>query len=150
MWLWAEAIACYSLCTGAAEARVEARADVAGARERLCTRLSLRPVHPLHAPPRLVRVRVVGHTRRVHGPRLAAGRAVVVVVSTRAISVEAAVHERVVKAGRAACSCWRPRRERDAPSRFTTSWRPVVRGRESPHGGRGWGAYGLWPLSAGA
>ena len=24
MWLWAEAIACYSLCTGAAEARVEA------------------------------------------------------------------------------------------------------------------------------
>jgi hypothetical protein len=42
MWLWAEAIACYSLCTGAAEARVEARADVAGARERLCTGLSLR------------------------------------------------------------------------------------------------------------
>jgi hypothetical protein len=41
MWLWAEAIACYSLCTGAAEARVEARADVAGARERLCTGLSL-------------------------------------------------------------------------------------------------------------
>jgi hypothetical protein len=39
--MWAEAIACYSLCTGAAEARVEARADVAGARERLCTRLSL-------------------------------------------------------------------------------------------------------------
>jgi hypothetical protein len=41
MWLWAEAIACYSLCTGAAEARVEARADVVGARERLCTGLSL-------------------------------------------------------------------------------------------------------------
>jgi hypothetical protein len=41
MWLWAEAIACYSLCTGAAEARVEARADVAEARERLCTGLSL-------------------------------------------------------------------------------------------------------------
>jgi hypothetical protein len=41
MWMWAEAIACYSLCTGAAEARVEARADVAGARERLCTGLSL-------------------------------------------------------------------------------------------------------------
>jgi hypothetical protein len=34
------AIACCSLCTGAAEARVEARADVAGARGRLC-RLSL-------------------------------------------------------------------------------------------------------------
>jgi hypothetical protein len=32
---------CYSLCTGAAEARVEARADVAEARERLCTGLSL-------------------------------------------------------------------------------------------------------------
>jgi hypothetical protein len=30
-----------SLCTGAAGARVEARADVAGARERLCTELSL-------------------------------------------------------------------------------------------------------------
>jgi hypothetical protein len=42
MWLWAEAIACYSLCTGAVEARVEARADVTGARERLCTGLSLR------------------------------------------------------------------------------------------------------------
>jgi hypothetical protein len=41
MWLWAEAIACYSLCTGAAEARVEARADVTGVRERLCTGLSL-------------------------------------------------------------------------------------------------------------
>jgi hypothetical protein len=41
MWLWTEAIACYSLCTGAAEARVEARADVARARERLCTGLSL-------------------------------------------------------------------------------------------------------------
>jgi hypothetical protein len=41
MWMWVEAIACYSLCTGAAEARVEARADVAGARERLCTGLSL-------------------------------------------------------------------------------------------------------------
>jgi hypothetical protein len=40
MWLWAGAIACYSLCTGAAEAR----ADVAGARERLCTGLSLRGV----------------------------------------------------------------------------------------------------------
>jgi hypothetical protein len=37
MWLWAEAIVCYSLCTGA----VEARADVAGAGERLCTGLSL-------------------------------------------------------------------------------------------------------------
>ena len=47
MWLWAEAIACYSLCTGAAEARVEARADVAGARERLCTGLSLRLYEPL-------------------------------------------------------------------------------------------------------
>jgi hypothetical protein len=42
MWLWAEAIACYSLCTEAADARVEARADVAGARERLCTGLSLK------------------------------------------------------------------------------------------------------------
>ena len=42
MWMWAEAIACYSLCTEAAEARVEARADVAGARGRLCTGLSLR------------------------------------------------------------------------------------------------------------
>ena len=41
MWLWAEAIACYSLCTGTAEVRVEARADVAGTRERLCTGLSL-------------------------------------------------------------------------------------------------------------
>ena len=47
MWLWAEAIACYSVCTGAAEARVEARADVAGARERLCTGLSLRGIGPL-------------------------------------------------------------------------------------------------------
>jgi hypothetical protein len=37
MWLWAEAIVCYSLCTGAVEARVKARADVAGARERLCS-----------------------------------------------------------------------------------------------------------------
>jgi hypothetical protein len=36
-----EAVACCSLCTEAAEARVEARADVAGARGRLCTRLSL-------------------------------------------------------------------------------------------------------------
>jgi hypothetical protein len=36
MWLWAEAIACYSLCTGTAETRVEARADVAEARERGC------------------------------------------------------------------------------------------------------------------
>jgi hypothetical protein len=35
-------VAIASLCTEAAEARVEARADVAGARGRLCTRLSLR------------------------------------------------------------------------------------------------------------
>jgi hypothetical protein len=54
MWLWAEAIACYSLYTGAAEARVEARADVAGARERLCTGLSLSVVSdsPSDAPNR--------------------------------------------------------------------------------------------------
>lgn len=63
--------------------------------------------------------------------------------------MEAAVHERVVKAGRAACSCWRPQRERDAPSRFTTSWRPVVRGRESPHGAgaRAHTASGRCPLT---
>lgn len=37
MWLWAEVIACYKLCVEAAEARVESRVDMAGARGGWCT-----------------------------------------------------------------------------------------------------------------
>jgi hypothetical protein len=45
-WLSSEAVACCSLCTKAAGAR----ADVAGARGRLCTGLGLREARTLPAP----------------------------------------------------------------------------------------------------